>query len=182
MLAEFPENDPLFLGAERLGRLIGRSGRWVRERETESLIERVVLNGESARERPVYDADCTLPKLVAFLAARNSPSPETQALAAQRVEAGRLKPEAARLELGKLEGKLIETKAARRVFSDLVVYFRQRLMHLPGAVKTTLKLDTRQTIVLQKEIRAALADLAKGKSAASKRAGPKSKKPDAVDS
>jgi hypothetical protein len=94
-------------------------------------------------------------------------------MAAQRVEAGRLKLEAARIELGKLEGKLIETEAARRVFSDLVVYFRQRLMHLPGAVKTTLKLDNRQTIGLQKEIRAALAELAKGKSAAGKRTGRK---------
>jgi hypothetical protein len=74
-------------------------------------------------------------------------------------KAGRLKLEAARLELGKLEGKLLETEAARRVFSDLVIYFRQRLMHLPGAVKTTLKLDNRQTIGLQKEIRAALTEL-----------------------
>lgn len=181
MLAEFPENDPLFLGAEKLGRLIGRSGRWVRERETEGVIERVALNGESARERPLYDADQTLPKLVAFLAARKGPSPEQQQMAAQRVEAGRLKLEAARIELGKLEGKLIETESARRVFSDLVVYFRQRLMHLPGAVKTTLKLDNRQTIGLQKEIRAALAELAKGKSAAGKRTGRKRAEAEAVE-
>jgi hypothetical protein len=97
MLAEYPENDALFIGAERLGHLVGRSGRWVRERESEGVIERVVLNGELARERPIYDADQTLPKLVAFLAARKGPSPEAQALAAQRVEAGRLKLEAARI-------------------------------------------------------------------------------------
>jgi hypothetical protein len=53
MLAEFPESNPLFIGAERLGRLIGRFGRWVREREAEGIIERVVLNGDSKRERPV---------------------------------------------------------------------------------------------------------------------------------
>src|SRR5215831_17620937 len=145
MLAEYPENDALFIGAERLGRLVGRSGRWVRERESEGVIERVVLNGELARERPVYDADQTLPKLVAFLAARKGPSPEAQALAAQRVEAGRLKLEAARIELGKVKDELIETKEARRVFGDLVVYFRQRLMHLPGAAKTSLGLSTTQT-------------------------------------
>jgi hypothetical protein len=159
MLAEYPENDALFIGAERLGRLVGRSGRWVRERETEGVIERAVLNGESARERPVYDADQTLPKLVAFLAARKGPSPEQQALAAQRVEAGRLKLEAARLELGRLESKLIETEAARRVFGELVVYFRQRLMYLPGALKNKLRLDLGQTLAIQKEIRAALTEL-----------------------
>jgi len=58
-------------------------------------------------ERTIYDAGQTLPKLVAFLVAREGPSPEAQALAAQRVEASRLKLEAARLELGKLERKLI---------------------------------------------------------------------------
>jgi len=42
MLQEFPESDALFIGAERLGGLIGRSGRWVRERETEGVIERAV--------------------------------------------------------------------------------------------------------------------------------------------
>jgi hypothetical protein len=103
MLAEFPENDALFIGSERLGRFIGRSGRWVRERETEGIIERVVLNGEAAAKRPVYDADQTLPRLVAFLAARKGPSAETQALAAQRVEAGKLKLEQARLELGRVK-------------------------------------------------------------------------------
>ena len=46
------------------------------------MIERAVLNGASPRERPLYDADQTLPRLVAFLAARKGPSPETQALAA----------------------------------------------------------------------------------------------------
>jgi hypothetical protein len=162
MLAEYPETNPLFLGADRLGRLCGRSGRWVRHCQDEGIIERAVLNGESPRERPVYNADETLPKLVAFLAARKGPSAETQALAAQWVEAGRLKLEAARLELGKLEGKLIETEAARRVFGDLVVYFRQRLLHLPGALKTKLRLDLGQTLALQKGIRDALTDLAKG--------------------
>jgi hypothetical protein len=61
--------------------------------------------------------------------------------------------EAARLELGRLESKLIETEAARRVFGELVVYFRQRLMYLPGALKNKLRLDLGQTLALQKEIR-----------------------------
>ena len=40
MLSEYPETDPFFIGAERLGRLVGRSGRWVRQRENERVIER----------------------------------------------------------------------------------------------------------------------------------------------
>jgi hypothetical protein len=88
-------------------------------------------------------------------------------LAAQRVEAGRLKLEAARIELGKLNGGLMPTVEARRVFGDLVVYFRQRLMHLPGAAKTALGLSKAQTLGLQKEIRAALTELRdQGKAAA----------------
>lgn len=165
MLAEYPETDPLFLGPDRLGRMCGRSGRWIRHRETEGVIERAILNGAGAPGRPVYDADQALPRLVAFLAARKGPSPEQQQLAVQRVEAGRLKLEAARLELDKLQGEVMPTASARRVFGDLVVYFRQRLMHLPGAAKTTLGLSKAQTLGLQKEIRAALADLAKGKAA-----------------
>ena len=105
------------------------------------MIERAILNDEGPLGRPVYDADQVLPKLLAFLAARKGPSPEAQALAAQRVEAGRLKLEAARLELDKLQGEVMPTEAARRVFGDLVVYLRHRLMHLPGSVKTMLKFD-----------------------------------------
>jgi hypothetical protein len=91
MLAEYPETDPLFLGPDRLGRMCGRSGRWIRHRESEGVIERAILNGEGPAGRPVYDADQTLPKLVAFLAARKGPSPEAQQVATQRVEAGRAK-------------------------------------------------------------------------------------------
>jgi hypothetical protein len=87
-------------------------------------------------------------------------------LAAQRVEAGKLKLERARLELGRVKGELIETKEAKRIFGDQTVYARQHLLHLPGAVKTTLGLSMAQTLGLQKEMRAALVDLAKGKKAA----------------
>jgi hypothetical protein len=61
--------------------------------------------------------------------------------------------------LGKVKDELIETKEARRVFGDLVVYFRPRLMHLPGALKNKLRLDLGQTLAIQKEIRAALTEL-----------------------
>ena len=40
MLSEFPETDPPFDGAERLGRWAGRSERWIRQREVEGVIER----------------------------------------------------------------------------------------------------------------------------------------------
>ena len=49
-LLEYPETDPLFTGAERLGRLLGRSGRWVRQREAERMIERASLNGQNPRD------------------------------------------------------------------------------------------------------------------------------------
>ena len=109
--------------------------------------------------RPIYDTDQALPKLVAFLAARKGPSAETQALAAQRVEAGRVKLEAERLELDKLQNRVIETEAAYRAFADIVVYFRQGLLHLPGALKTKLRLEMGQTLTLQREIRGALTEL-----------------------
>src|SRR5262249_22060194 len=53
----------------------------------------------------------------------------------------------------------IETEAARCGFGDLIVYFRQLLMHLPGALKTKHGLDLSQTLTLQKQIRAALFEL-----------------------
>ena len=166
MLAEYLETDPLFIGPDRLGRMCGRSGRWIRHRESEGVIERAILNGEGPPGRPVYDADQTLPKLVAFLAARKGPSLEAQQLAKQRVEAGRLKLEAARLELDKLTGTVMPTAEAKAVFGDLVVHCRQRLLHLPGAVKRTLGLSMEQMLGLQKEIRAVLTDLSQGKAAA----------------
>ncbi|MBV9299956.1 MAG: hypothetical protein JO066_13385 [Verrucomicrobia bacterium] len=110
MLQEFPETDPLFLGADRLGRLCGRSGRWVRHCEAAGIVERTVLNGSGARERPVYNAEETLPKLVAFLAARKGPSPEQQKLMAQRIESGRLKLESQQLELDKSRDKVMRPK------------------------------------------------------------------------
>jgi hypothetical protein len=98
-------------------------------------------------------------------------------LAAQRVEAGRLKLEQARLALGKVRDELIETQEARRVFGDLVVYFRQQLLHLRGAAKTALGLSVAQTLGLQKEIRAALTDLAKGKRTSGEREPEKPARP-----
>jgi hypothetical protein len=157
MLAEYPETDPLFVGADRLGRWLGKSGRWIRHQEAAGIVERAVLNGEGPR--PVYSADEALPKLTTFMSARKSPSPETQALAAQRVEAGRLKLEAARLELDKLQGEVMPTAEAIRIFGDQIAKCRQRFIHLPGAVKTTLGLSMAQTLGLQKEIRAALTEL-----------------------
>jgi hypothetical protein len=70
MPKEFPETEHIYVGADRLGRLIGRSGRRVRERETEGVIKRETANGGGAKARPIYNADDALPKLVAFLAAR----------------------------------------------------------------------------------------------------------------
>ena len=86
-------------------------------------------------------------------------------LTQQRVEAGRfrLNLARARIDLERLKGGLVETQEAVRVFADLVVYFRQRLLHLPGAVKTALGLLVVQTVGLQREIWAALTDLGKGK-------------------
>jgi hypothetical protein len=114
MLREYPDTDSVFFGARTARPFVGQSGRWVRERET--------LNGEGPPGRPIYDADQTLPKLVGFLAARKGPSPEQQQTATQRVETGRLKLEAARLELDKLKGTVVPT--AKAVFGHLVVHFR----------------------------------------------------------
>jgi hypothetical protein len=161
MPQEFSESEPIVLGEARLGALCSRSARWIRQKENEGIVSRLEPNGTSP-SRALYLLDEAMPRLIAHLTSKRQPTPETQALAAQRVEAGRLKLEAARLELGKLEGKLIETEAARRVFGDLVVCFRQRLMYLPGALKTKLGLELGQTLALQKGMRDALTDLAKG--------------------
>lgn len=83
MLSEYPETEGLFLGAERLGRLCGRSGRWIRQREAERVIERASLNGQTPR-KPLYDIDEALPRLVGFLTAKRQPSPEQLELIRER--------------------------------------------------------------------------------------------------
>ena len=87
MLSEYPETEGLFLGAERLGRLCGRSGRWIRQREAERVIERASLNGQTPR-KPLYDIDEALPRLVGFLTAKRQPSPEQLELIRERLAAG----------------------------------------------------------------------------------------------
>ena len=104
MPQEFSESEPIVLGEARLGALCSRSARWIRQKENEGIVSRLEPNGTSP-SRALYLLDEAMPRLIAHLTSKRQPTPETQALAAQRVEAGRLKLEAARLELGKLEGK-----------------------------------------------------------------------------
>ena len=65
----------------------------------------------------------------------------------------------------KLKGELVTRDWGLATLGDLIVEFRQRLLHLPGTVKRTLELSTAQMLGLQKEIRAALTDLAGGTAA-----------------
>jgi hypothetical protein len=139
MLSEYPETDPLFIGAERLGRLCGRSGRWVRQREAERVIERASLNGQSPR-RPIYEADEALPRLVGYLTARRQPSPEQLALAKERVAAARLHVEQRRLELGRLRGELVSVER-------MVAEWTPKCLAIRHALECLLERGVSQAIV-----------------------------------
>jgi hypothetical protein len=115
--------------------LVGRSPRWIREREAEGVVQRETGNGGGTKERRLFSLDETLPKLVAFLAARKAPTPETQALTAQRVEAARLKVEQRQIELDRMRWDLVTRSEVLAIVRNNYVVFRQRLRHLPRQVK-----------------------------------------------
>jgi hypothetical protein len=96
-------------------------------------------------------------------------------LAAHRLEAARLRVEQAQLDLDRQKGELVTRGQVMTTMGGVILQCRQRLLHLPGRVKTTLGLSLEQTIGLQKEIRAALTDLAEGKGAATGRGADPSK-------